>query len=186
MRRSGRDLPRGFGARNGLGLGPEMGYIGVKRVMSRVYICEVIPDGVGDPAHQRARIFGKHSPTLVGDALQLIVGSKGVSYGGALVFRRSEGDVWSATIIGRVPVLTRDFVAVGFNSDWVLSVTFSDLIRKDLLHDPFTEPFYGAWPDLDEVFIWTERTAVHQRGHSSRFRVGGRAEYEESLRKTEG
>lgn len=154
-----------------------MTYIGVKRVMSRVYQCEVIPDRVSDPNYPEDRIFGPHSPALVGDGIYLRVGSKGASDGGALVFRRSEGNVWSSTLLGRVPVIARSFVGVAFNEDWSLSVSFSDAPIKVRLHDDITTPFFGAWPDLEEVFIWSGRIPLHY----TRFVVGGRSEYEKSV-----
>lgn len=172
-----------WGVKKASFLGLEMGYIGVKRVMSRVYICEVIPDWVGDPAHPDDRIFGSHSPLLVEDGIQMGVGTKGISEGGALVFRRSEGNVWGSTLLGAVPVLTRSFVSVGFYEGWSLGVSFSDPPVKVKPYDLFTEPFLGAWPELDEVFIWTERIPLQQRGHYSQFAVGSRADYEKSVRK---
>jgi len=179
-------LPRGLGWEMGWEMGWRNGYIEEKNeLMSRVYICDVIPDRVDDPEYPEDRIFREHSPTLVEDGIHLIVGTKGASEGGALVFRRSDGNVWPSVLLGRVPVITRSFVSVGFNEGWSLSVSFSESPIKDGRYDEITTPFFGAWPDLDEIFIWSGRIPVQQRGHYSQFFVGGRAEYEESVRQRE-
>lgn len=149
--------------------------------MSRFYHCEVIPDRAWDPAYPEDRVF-IYLPKIVGERVVLPVGAKGASEGGALVFRRIARPVWTKVLLGHFVVPTREVFSVGFDKErmWSLSVSFSDPPLSSSYYDPVAKPFVGAWPDLDEVFIWVDNS---EDSHTARFIVGGRAEYEESVRK---